>query len=96
MKRLPKLIFVIAGILLTLNIVTARQAAHYYASSVSASAGVVVPAEALYKTAMLEMSRRRWIGRHFARPNFQRPGFYRRRVVGQTFQQRICRRHHAR
>jgi mono/diheme cytochrome c family protein len=49
MKRLPKLIFVVAGILLTLNIVTTGQAAHYYASSVSASAGVVVPAEALYK-----------------------------------------------
>ncbi|MDX6499366.1 MAG: hypothetical protein QOG23_2626 [Blastocatellia bacterium] len=31
MKRLPQLIFVIAEILLTLNIVTAGQAAHYYA-----------------------------------------------------------------
>ena len=49
MKRLLKSILVLAGVLLTFNIFTAREAAHYFPSSVSASAGVVVPTETLYK-----------------------------------------------
>src|SRR5258706_7444591 len=72
MKRLLKLIFVVAGILLTLNILTVRQAAHYYPPSDSASAGVIVPTLAMYKQ-KCKIPRRRWIRRHFAGPNFQRP-----------------------
>jgi cytochrome c6 len=49
MKRLLKLILVIAGIFLTVNSLTPSQAAHYHASTVSASAGAVVSTEALYK-----------------------------------------------
>lgn len=48
MKRLVKLIFVTAGILLTLNLFTAREAAHDSPPSIS-TAGVVVPTESLYK-----------------------------------------------
>ena len=81
MKRLLKLIFLVAGILLTLNILTVRQAAHYYPSSDSASEGVIVPTDALYKQKSSKChgadgSGETSLGRIFNAPDFTDGGWW--------------------
>src|SRR5258708_30807574 len=49
MKRLLKLILLVAGIIMTVNSLTPSQGAHKQASAASASAGAAVSTEALYK-----------------------------------------------
>jgi cytochrome c6 len=88
MKRLLKLIFVVAGILLTLKILTARQAVQYYPPSLPAFAGAAVSTEALYKQKCSKChgadgSGDTSLGRIFNAPDFTDGGWWAKHSSGE-------------